>query len=53
MKKSEKKLRKMLLLSLFIKRVFYSSEDIDCTCDNIAIPAASKSLIMESFWCLR
>ena len=35
--KKGKKLPKILLLSLFIERVFYLREDIFCTCDSFAV----------------
>ena len=36
--KKSKKLLKMMLLSPFIERIFYSWEDIVCTCDSLADP---------------
>ena len=51
--KKAKILLKILLLSLFIKRVFHLFEDIICTCDSLADPTGLKPLTMESFWCLR
>ena len=41
--KKVKKLLKILLLSLFIERVFYSSEDIVCTCDNLVYPCSIET----------
>ena len=38
-----KKLLKILLLSLFIEKVFYSSEDIVCTYDSIADPCSIET----------
>ena len=52
--KKAKKIQTILLLSLFIERVFYSYEDNVCTCDSLADPcSSSKPLTMESFRCLR
>ena len=56
--KKAKKLLKILLLSLFIERVFYSCEDIVCTCDNFADPCSVETfdngiiLVFEMIVCL-
>ena len=58
MKKSEKKLLKILLLTLFIERVFYSCEDIVCKCDSLADPCSIETfdngiiLVFEMIVCL-
>ena len=41
--KKAKKLPKIMLLSLFIERVFYLFEDIFCTCDSLAEPCSIKT----------
>ena len=57
-KKKRKKLLKILLLSLFIERVFYSCEDIVCTCDSLADPCSIETfdngiiLVFEIIVCL-
>ena len=45
--KNSKKLLKMMLLSLFLKRVFYSCEDIVCTCDGLADPRSIETVDNE------
>ena len=42
--KKSKKLLKMMLLSLFIERIFYSCEDIVCTCDSLANPRSIETV---------
>ena len=42
-KKKRKKLLKILLLSLFIERVFYSCEDVVCTYDSLADPCSIET----------
>ena len=57
-KKKAKKLLKILLLSLFIGRVFYSCEDIVCTCDSLTDPCSIETfdngiiLVFEMIVCL-
>ena len=41
MKKAKK--LKIMLLSLFIERVFYSCEDVVGTCDSLANPCSIKT----------
>ena len=43
-RKKSKKLLKMMLLSLFIERVFYSCEDIVCTGDSLADPRSIETV---------
>ena len=43
MKKKAKKLLKILLLSLFIERVFYSCEDNVYTCDSLTVPCSIET----------
>ena len=56
--KKAKKLLKILLLSLFIERVFYLYEDIVCTCDSLAEPCSMETiddgiiLVFEMIVCL-
>ena len=56
--KKEKKLLKILLLSLFIERVFYSCEDIICRCDSLTDPCSIGTfdngiiLVFEMIVCL-
>ena len=56
--KKAKKLIKILLLSLFIERVFYSCEDIVCTCDSLADSCSIETfdnriiLVLEMIVCL-
>ena len=56
--KKAKKLLKILLLSLFIERVFYLCEDIVCTCDSLAEPCSIETiddgiiLVFEMIVCL-
>ena len=56
--KKAKKLLKILLLSLFIERVFYSREDIVCTCDSLTDPCSIETfdngiiLVFEMIVCL-
>ena len=58
MNKKAKKLLKILLLSLFIERVFYSCEDIVCKCDSLADPCSIETfdngitLMFEMIVCL-
>ena len=42
--KKAKKLLKILLLSLFIERVFYLCEDIVYTCDSLADPCSIETI---------
>ena len=42
--KKAKKLLKIMLLSLFIERVFYLYEDIVCTCDSLAEPCSIETI---------
>ena len=41
--KKAKKLVKILLLSLFIGRIFYLCKDIVCTCDTLADPCSIET----------
>ena len=56
--KKRKKLLNILLLSLFIERVFFSCEDIVCTCDSLADPCSIETfdngiiLVFEMIVCL-
>ena len=56
--KKGKKLPKVLLLSLFIDRVFYLCEDIFCTCNSLAVTCSIKTfdngiiLVFEMIVCL-
>ena len=56
--KKAKKLLRILLLSLFIERVFYSCEDMVCTCDSLADPSSIETfdngiiLVFEMIVCL-
>ena len=56
--KKAKKLLKILLLSLFIERVFCSCEDMVCTCDSLADPSSIETfdngiiLVFEMIVCL-
>ena len=56
--KKAKKLLQVLLLSLFIERVFYLCEDIVCTCNSVADPCSIEtfdsgiSLVFEMIVCL-
>ena len=57
-KKKAKKLLKILLLSLFIEDVFYTCEDIVCTCDSLTDPCSIETfeneiiLVFEMIVCL-
>ena len=54
-KKSEKATKNSVVVSVH-RKVFYSCEDIVCTCDTHDRPRWSlqhRNLLMESFWCLR
>ena len=56
--KKRKKLLNILLLSLFIERVFFSCEDVVCTCDSLADPCSIETfdngiiLVFEMIVCL-
>ena len=56
--KKRKKLVKILLLSLFIERTFYSCGDIVCTCDSLTDPCSIETfdsgiiLVFEVIVCI-
>ena len=56
--KKRKKLLNILLLSLFIERVFFSCEDVVCTCDSLGDPCSIETfdngiiLVFEIIVCL-